>query len=156
MTKEVTNHTHQMIDEAEALLVTLPGAECPLVHRFTPGLYIRELFMPAGTVATTKIHRTEHPFFVSKGRVNIFLNGEIQEVEAPYCGITLPGTRRVLYCLTDVVWTTVHSNKDDCRDLLEIERRLIEPHDNELLSEETKLKNYLNQKPCHSLELQPE
>jgi len=138
-----------MIDEVEGVIGMMPLVDCKLIHRFTPGMYIRDLFMPAGTIATTKIHRTEHPFEVVSGTIHIMLNGEVQKIEGPYLGITMPGTRRILYCITDVVWRTFHVNQDDCRDLLEIEDRLIEPHDNELLSEEIKSKNYLNQDKCH-------
>jgi len=135
---------HEKIDELESALL---GAEveCPLVHRVTKGLYIRKVTMPAGLLSTTKIHNTQHPFIISKGKVNVMIGENIQTLEAPYCGITEPGTRRVIYVLEDCVWTTIHRNDDDCKDLEEIETRLIEPHDNPLLPEEIKIKNFLTQ-----------
>jgi hypothetical protein len=144
-----------MIDEAEAILVQLPKVECPLKHSFTPGLYIREIFMPAGTLLTSKIHKTEHPFIVSKGKLNVFLNGEMQYIEAPYKGVTKPGTRRVIYILEDCIWTTFHplpyitgeennlSDEDIKRITDSIEAQIIEFHDNPLLDEETKIKHNL-------------
>lgn len=144
-----------MIDEAEAILVQLPKVECPLKHSFTPGLYIREIFMPAGTLLTSKIHKTEHPFIVSKGKLNVFLNGEMQYIEAPYRGVTKPGTRRVIYILEDCIWTTFHplpyitgeennlSDEDIKRITDSIEAQIIEFHDNPLLDEETKIKHNL-------------
>lgn len=144
-----------MIDEAEAILVQLPKVECPLKHSFTPGLYIREIFMPAGTLLTSKIHKTEHPFIVSKGKLNVFLNGEMQYIEAPYRGVTKPGTRRVIYILEDCIWTTFHplpyitgeennlSDEDIKRITDSIESEIIEFHDNPLLDEETKIKHNL-------------
>jgi|SRR5690242_1304995 len=157
-----------MIDEAEAILVQLPKVECPLKHSFTPGLYIREIFMPAGTLLTTKIHNTTHPFVVSKGEVNVFMDGEMVHIEAPYQGVTKPGTQRVIYVLQDCIWTTFHplpyitgDENDLCEeDILKItdsiEADIIKFHDNPLLDEETKIKYNLKQKICHSLELQPE
>jgi hypothetical protein len=44
-----------------AMLETCAVIELPIVHRFTPGLYIREIFMPAGALVTSKIHKTEYP-----------------------------------------------------------------------------------------------
>lgn len=86
--------------------------ECPVIHRFTPGLYIREIFMPAGEnglVVTSLVHNTEHPFFVLKGRVRVISeNGGEQLIEAPYSGITTPGTRRFLFVEEDCIWATVH------------------------------------------------
>ena len=59
------------IDELEAAMVeNLDLIKCPSVHRFTQGLYIRETFMPAGTLLTSKIHKTEHPYTISKGKAH--------------------------------------------------------------------------------------
>jgi hypothetical protein len=157
-----------MIDEAEAILAQLPKVECPLRHTFTKGLYIREIFMPAGTMITTKIHNTEHPFIVSQGKLNVLLNGEMQHIEAPYRGITRPGTRRVIYILEDTIWTTFHplpyitgkendwSEEDILKLTDSIESEIIEYHDNPLLDEETKIKYNLKQKICHLSELPQE
>lgn len=82
--------------------------ECPLVHRFTPGLYVREIFMPKGALIVSKIHRTEHPYVISKGKVSVWTEGGVLHLSAPHCGITKPGTRRVLYIHEDCVWTTFH------------------------------------------------
>jgi hypothetical protein len=152
--EEITKH--KIIDEVEGLLSNYPPIECPVIHRFIPGMYIREIYMPAGTFCTSKIHKFEHPFVVSKGKVSVWIDGEIQVIEAPYWGITKPGTRRILFVQEDCIWTTFHVNPDDCKDVLEIENRIIEPHDNPLLSEEIKLKNNLNQKKCHLSELPQE
>lgn len=133
---------HDKIDELESKMIEYPFVECPLVHRFTPGMYIREIFMPAGSMVTSMIHKTEHPFVVSMGIVNVLINEEVQTIEAPYCGITKPGTRRVLYCVTDVVWTTFHaidikpednSEKAVLKAVQLIESLIIEPHENPLL-----------------------
>ena len=107
---------------------------CPLIHRFTPGLYIREIFMPAGSLIVSKIHKTCHPFIVSKGVVHVKINdGEWKRIEAPYSDTTQPGTRRVLYVEEDTIWTTIHRNENDTRDLEELEDIIIEKNDNPLL-----------------------
>jgi hypothetical protein len=125
------------VDELEAFMAdNYQMIECPLVHRFTPGMYIREIFMPAGSLITSKIHKTEHPFTVSKGKVAVSIDGQDwEEFEAPYTGITKPGTRRILYIIEDCIWTTYHLNPSDSQDLEEIEHRLIEPRENNLLKE---------------------
>ena len=97
-------------------------------------MYIREIFMPAGSLVTSKIHKTEHPFTVSKGKVAVSIDGkDWEEFEAPYTGVTKPGTRRILYIIEDCIWTTYHVNQSDSQDLEEIEERLIEKRDNNLL-----------------------
>lgn len=138
--------TENIIDEVEGLLVKYPEVDCPLTHSFVPGFYIREVFMPAGTFLTSKIHKTEHPFYVSEGKVSVWVDGKVQIIEAPYWGMTKPGTRRVLFIQKSCRWTTFHANPDNCQDVIEIENRIIEAHDNPLLSEEIKLLKNLNQK----------
>ena len=127
------------IDAVEARMVEM-GARIagvgespfPVTHHFTPGLYSREIFMPAGAVVVSKIHRTEHPFVVSKGRCLVYRNqNEWDRIEAPYFGVTKPGTRRVLLILEDTIWTTFHPT--ELTDVAEIEAAIIEPHINRLL-----------------------
>lgn len=132
------------IDELEKAIVdNLDLIDCPLVHRFTDGMYIREIFMPKDTIVTSMIHNTNHPYTISKGKVMVTIdNGEWVELEAPYSGITLAGTRRVLYILEDCVWTTYHAierMKLSYNDLSENEKEeiiegiideIIEPHIN--------------------------
>jgi hypothetical protein len=110
-----------------AMLETCAVVELPVVHRFTPGLYVREIFMPAGTLIATKTDKTEHPYVVTKGRVTVFTDAVgIELIEAPHVGITKPGTRRVLFIHEDTIWLTFHANPDDGTDLAAIEQRLIE------------------------------
>jgi hypothetical protein len=141
----------QKIDELESMIIdNFALADCPLVHRFTEGLYVREIFMPAGSLITSKIHKTQHQYFILKGAVSVWIDeGVEQYLEAPYIGVTEPGTRRVLYVWEDCIWATSHPNPDN-ENLEQIEERIIEKHDNPLLSEEIKNKlkelNSLNNK----------
>lgn len=122
---------YDKVDQLEAAMVHLEETECPLIHRFTPGMYIREVFIPGGTLVTSKIHKTEHPFVLSKGRVSILIDGEIQVLEAPFCGVTKPGTRRVVYAHEDTVWLTFHAT--DKKTPEEVEDEIIEKRENKLL-----------------------
>jgi hypothetical protein len=122
---------HDLVDRFEESIVGsgLPLVDFPVIHRFTPGLYIREIFMPAGSVLTSKIHKTEHPFVILKGIVSVWTadRGTVT-LKAPYTGITEPGTRRVLFVHEDTVWTTFHVGDEDAVEA--IEERIIEKRDN--------------------------
>lgn len=111
-----------------AMLGALPLVDQPLEHLFLPGLYVRKVVNPAGSLITTKVHKTRHPFFVMSGTALVWTSPEepFQEITGPFVGITEPGTRRVIRAMTDVVWITVHPNPDDGQDLAVIEERLIE------------------------------
>lgn len=102
-----------------------PQVECPLVHRFTPGLYVRQIFMPRGTLVVSKRHRTEHPFVISAGRVSVWQpGGPVVHLAAPHCGITAPGTQRLLYIHEDCTWTTFHPTTET--DVAKLEALLVE------------------------------
>ena len=92
-------------------------------------MYSREIFMPAGSCVTSKIHKTEHQFVVLEGLCRVY-NAEDDsyvELSVGHIGITRAGTRRVLYMLKDTRWVTFHPTEDT--DLEVIESKLIEPHD---------------------------
>lgn len=95
----------------------------PLTHRFTPGMYIREIFMPAGSVVVSKIHKTTHPFVISQGVVSVYdqSKGTSETLSAPHTGITGPGTQRLLYIHEDTIWTTFHVTDETNIEKLEME-----------------------------------
>ncbi|HUT76403.1 MAG TPA: hypothetical protein VM285_01890 [Polyangia bacterium] len=98
-----------------------------LTHRFTPGLYTRECFIPAGTLVVTKIHKTEHPFAILQGHLSVYSEeGGAGYLEGPYLGVTQPGTQRVIFAHTDSVWVTFHPTLKT--DPAEIEADIIEPY----------------------------
>lgn len=106
----------------------LPQLEMPLVHRFTPGLYIRQITMPAGSVVISRVHKTTHPFVISKGRCSVWSEEHgVQELSAPHCGITTPATRRILVIHEETVWTTFHPTAET--DLAKLEAELTETPD---------------------------
>lgn len=95
----------------------------PLKHTFTPGIYVREITMPAGAFLTSKIHKTEHPYFVLRGRVRVYTEDGMQDIVAPYSGITKAGTKRILHIIEDTVWITIHAT--DKTDVADIEKDII-------------------------------
>ena len=99
--------------------------DCPLVHTFSEGLYVREIFIPAGTMLTGKIHKHEHPNFLMQGKVSIITeDGGAQIMEAPQSIISPAGCKRALYTHTPTWWITVHLNPNghtECTQELEDE-----------------------------------
>jgi len=101
---------HRKVDEIELAIANQGKAELPVRHHFAPGLYMREIFMRKGSFLTSKIHSTEHFYFISHGVaavVNV-IDGSSQILQAPYNGRTIPGTRRVLFIVEDCIWFTMH------------------------------------------------
>ena len=143
---ELEKTKNERIDELEAtMLADLEPVDCPLIHSFSPGFYIRQIFMPAGTLLTSLIHKTKHSYQVTKGVAKVKINdGKWKTIKAGHVGITKPGTRRILYIECDCVWTTFHhileieepldNSKEEIDRAVEmIGDRIIEPHINPLL-----------------------
>lgn len=140
--EKIPTRDMERLDSLERAMLDsgLPAIHMPVTHRFTPGLYAREIFMPAGTLLTSKIHNTEHPFCVLEGVARVFIPGEgVVELAAGHVGITKPGTRRVLYIVEDCRWITFHPLSDGEEEarkggageeemLALVEARIIAPH----------------------------
>lgn len=141
-TTALNREHHLRLDELERrILDELPPVHMPVIHRFMPGLYVREISMPEGTLLTSKIHKTEHPYTVLEGRAMVLVAGEEPVLlEAGHIGITRAMTRRALYIPGPgpCRWSTAHvlstteeemrQNGASDQELLDmIEARIIEP-----------------------------
>lgn len=128
------------MDNAELFISRLPTVDPGIKHLFSPGVYIRKMWVPAGAMMISKVHRTQHPFIVSKGRILVY-DGihEAVILKAHYNGITMPGTRRLGIALEDTVWLNIHpthikpknnSPEAEAEAIYRIESKIIEPYTN--------------------------
>lgn len=105
----------------------LPDVEMPLQHTFAPGVYVRTIFIPAGTVLVGKIHKHQHANILSQGHVTVLTEaGGTEELHGPITLVSEPGTKRAVFAHTDTVWTTIHPT--DKTDLGQIEEETISPN----------------------------
>jgi hypothetical protein len=109
--------------EAERLIAQAPQVEFKVIHYFAPGLYARELHIPAGHVLTGKIHKTEHLCTISKGRIHIQSEFGGGVFEAPHTFVSKPGVKRIGYAETDTVFTCYHATHET--DLAKLEAELV-------------------------------
>jgi hypothetical protein len=143
---EVKKNINSKIDELEAaMLENFEIVNCPLIHSFCSGFYIRQIFMPAGTLITSLIHKTRHTYQITKGVVKVKINEhEWETLEAGHAGVTEPGTRRILFIAEDCIWTTFHpileseyplNNSEESKEeaVEKIGQRIIEKHENKIL-----------------------
>lgn len=94
-------------------------------HHFAEGLYARELLIPAGTVLTGKMHKHGQINVLAQGSIEVWTEEGMKRLEAPCIIASPPGTKRVGYAYTDVVWVTVSATEET--DLEALEAQLIEP-----------------------------
>lgn len=100
--------------------------DMPVTHRYAPGVYIREIFMPAGTLVIGHIHKTCHFNIVLKGRALVQMEGRTEEIVAPCTFVSQAGVQKCLYIAEDMVWQTVHHNPSDSQDVVRWEEENVE------------------------------
>lgn len=95
----------------EEVLLKKEQVDCPVVHRFGPGIYIREVSIPAGVVAIGHHQNFEHVNIMLKGRVKMLhADGKTEILQAPFFSIGEPG-RKVGYIIEDMVWQNVYATE---------------------------------------------
>lgn len=108
-------------------MLAMPQANCPVVHHFGPGLCVREVSMPAGTLAIGHKQKFEHMNVLLKGSVMIVNDdGTTKVLTAPLMFIGKPG-QKVGYVLEDLVWQNIYAT--DLKDVDAIEAHFVEKCD---------------------------
>jgi hypothetical protein len=91
----------------------------PVKHYFSPGLYAREITIPAGTVLTGRIHKYEQLNILSGGEISVLTEDGIVRVKAPFTVVSPPGTKRVAFAHTECTWTTILATEEKDPDKIE-------------------------------------
>lgn len=105
-------------------------------HHFAPGIYTRELTIPAGTVLTGMIHRHEIQNILVSGTIRVTTDEGVVELTGPKIFNSAAGTKKAGYAITDVIWLNVHATEST--DLKEIETHFIAPSFEALEQEQQK------------------
>lgn len=95
-------------------------------HNFSDGVYTRTVFMKAGSLITGKIHKLDHIVVIGQGSASV-VSEEFGSkiIKAPMVFVSRPYVKRALFVHEDMVWTTVHKNPTNTRDLDLLEKELI-------------------------------
>ena len=127
--------TLEQIQSLERALLACPEhVEIRPVHHFAPGVYCREITIPAGVVVVGKLHRTHHIIMLLAGDVTIYTDEGMQRIVAPRVWHTSPGTKRAIYAHVESKLLTVHPTTET--DLALIEAAIIEPEPVPVLEQE--------------------
>ena len=97
----------------------MPQVSCPVIHRFGPGIYMREVSIPADTFAVGHYQNFEHLNVMLKGRVSVMSdNGSVIELQAPLIFVGKPG-RKIGYVHETMVWLNIYQTDETDVDKLE-------------------------------------
>lgn len=113
--------TRDQILRLQAAMVPIQVSMPEAGHYFAPGMYGRTLLVPAGMTIVGKTHRHAHLLMVLKGHATVASEFGVEELRAPYIGVSQPGVKRVVHAHEDTLFVTVHHNPSDTEDLDEIE-----------------------------------
>lgn len=107
----------------------MPEAKFTHRHFFAPGVYLREIFMPAGSIFTGRIHKHEHLSIIHSGKVTTVTQDGVVTIDVgpgdpPYVMVAPPGIKRALYMHTDVRWSCIHLNPTNERDEAKLEEMI--------------------------------
>lgn len=100
---------------------------CSVLHHFAPGLYIRELRMPAGALSLGHKQRHEQwNVFLSGKMVAFRADGSTELLQAPM-QFTGAAGRKSGYIVEDIVWQNVFASEE--RDVRKLEEQFLEKSD---------------------------
>ena len=99
------------LDLVEEYLLSQDQADCPVNHYFGPGVCIRELFVPAGSLVLSHKHKEQTMNILLKGKAAVVINEEVRVIEGPYIFVSEPG-RKLGYAIEDVVWQNVFATDE--------------------------------------------
>lgn len=132
VTPEVLQSRRERIVALEKALTQLPDSynmqefnEGKIQHHFATGVYGRELFIPAGNIIVSKIHRAKTFNVIAKGRIAVICPHRGYNVyEGPHCFVSEPLTKRIVIALEDTLWITSHGYSGE-EDLDKVEEEII-------------------------------
>lgn len=116
----------------------MPQCELVTNHYFADGIYAREMMLKAGTTIVGKIHKREHLFMLTKGRLRVTTDDGVRELVAPAILVGKAGTKRAGYAVEDCVCVNLH--KTNKKNLAKIEREFIEAEEFSMFDSANNLK----------------
>jgi hypothetical protein len=101
----------------------MPQVTCPVEHYQVDGVYVRSMFIPAGTILTGKIHNFENIAILAQGTIRVSNGTDSYILTAPHIMVDKPGVKRIGYAETDVTFITVHKTANT--EIDDIEKELV-------------------------------
>lgn len=103
-----------------------PQLEIPVTHRFSPGIYCREVTMPAGATVVGHKHKTRHQNIALTGRALVQIDGITTEIVAPFIFESDIGAQKTFHVLEELRWITIHANPQNITCIQSIEDEIFD------------------------------
>lgn len=104
--------TEEKVQILEKEFLRHEQVDCPVVHRFGPNIYIREVTIEADTFSIGHYQKTEHLNIMLAGKVTMVNeDGSKTYLEAPQTFVAKPG-RKIGYIHEKMIWQNVYSTNE--------------------------------------------
>jgi len=117
------------ICQLQKAMLEMPQADLETKHHFGPGVYARELIVPAGSLIIGKTHSKEHLIIVANGDMTIVTEHGRQRVCGPAVFTSPAGVKRAGYAHEDTTVITIHPTNETDVDKIEAEVIIPDRHD---------------------------
>lgn len=101
------------------------GVKLEHTDYLAPGIYARELFIPAGTVLAGAKHKTDHLITFS-GDITVWHEGHMVRLTGHHTLTSSAGSQRIGYAHADTVVICILPNPDNETDIRKLEARFVE------------------------------
>lgn len=129
MLPEVAKGQKIDLDLIEAYMLTQPASEkasIPVHHHFGPGIYIRQITIPKGTIALGHEQRFSHTNILISGAVAMYSDDGVTVLQAPLIFTGKPG-RKIGAAIEDCVWMNIFAT--DETDIEKLEEMIVAKSD---------------------------
>lgn len=108
-----TNERRKKLNDLETDLLQKDQVEIPVEHRFSGGIYAREITIPKGALLTGRIHKFDHFDIMLSGDVTVSTdNGEVKRLTGLNIMEGKAGKKRAGYTHEETHWITFHSAEE--------------------------------------------
>lgn len=123
----------EKVEALERAMLTSPQTDCPVRHYFAPGVFAREITIPAGTILTGAVHKTENLAVLSAGVLSFLTDEGPKIISAPYVVTVKAGAKNCALALETAVFTNFFANPTNETDIDKLIEMLSESTAAELL-----------------------
>lgn len=110
----------ERVARLEAHIKAQPQEGLGNFHHFDHGVYQRGGTIKAGTVATGAVHLSRGSLVLAKGTMAFYTEQGVEVHTAPWCTVTEPLTKRVMFAVTDCVLIAVLETDETTPEAVEL------------------------------------